>query len=85
VTGPAAEAGLVVEPAVAEAVITELRGEAGGGLGTGVLPLMSQAMAATAHRPAAGRGHLARLPHRPGRLRHGELADGASTTRHPAR
>ena len=47
VTGPAAEAGLVVEPAVAEAVIAELRDEAGGGLGTGVLPLMSQAMAAT--------------------------------------
>src|SRR5215472_6058392 len=50
VTGPAAEAGLVVEPAVVEAVITELRGEAGGGLGTGVLPLMSQAMAATWER-----------------------------------
>jgi hypothetical protein len=47
VTGPAAEAGLVVEPAVVEAVITELRGEAGGALGSGVLPLMSQAMAAT--------------------------------------
>ena len=47
VTGPAAEAGLVVEPAVVEAVISELRGEAGGGLGSGVLPLMSQAMAAT--------------------------------------
>src|SRR5215472_11759920 len=47
VTGPAAEAGLVVEPAVVAAVIAELRGEAGGGLGTGVLPLMSQAMAAT--------------------------------------
>ena len=47
VTGPAAEAGLVVEPAVADAVVTELRGEAGGGLGSGVLPLMSQAMAAT--------------------------------------
>jgi WD40 repeat protein/transcriptional regulator with XRE-family HTH domain len=47
VTGPAAEAGLVVEPAVVEAVITELRGEAGGGLGSGILPLMSQAMAAT--------------------------------------
>ena len=47
VTGPAAEAGLVVEPAVVEAVITELRGEAGGGLGAGLLPLMSQAMAAT--------------------------------------
>src|SRR6202042_2153823 len=47
VTGPAAEAGLVVEPAVVEAVITELRDEGGGGLGSGVLPLMSQAMAAT--------------------------------------
>src|SRR5262249_38884539 len=47
VTGPAAEAGLVVEPALVEAVITELRDEAGGGLGSGVLPLMSQAMAAT--------------------------------------
>jgi WD40 repeat protein/transcriptional regulator with XRE-family HTH domain len=47
VTGPAAEAGLAVEPAVVEAVIAELRGEAGGGLGSGVLPLMSQAMAAT--------------------------------------
>jgi hypothetical protein len=52
VTGPAAEAGLVVEPAVVEAVIAELRGEAGGGLGTGVLPLMSQAMAATWERRA---------------------------------
>ncbi len=50
VTGPAAEAGLVVEPAVVEAVITELRSEAGGGLGSGVLPLMSQAMAATWER-----------------------------------
>ena len=50
VTGPAAEAGLVVEPAVADAVITELRDEAGGGLGTSVLPLMSQAMAATWER-----------------------------------
>jgi WD40 repeat protein/transcriptional regulator with XRE-family HTH domain len=50
VTGPAAEAGLVVEPAVVEAVITELRGEAGGALGSGVLPLMSQAMAATWER-----------------------------------
>jgi WD40 repeat protein/DNA-binding XRE family transcriptional regulator len=47
VTGPAAEAGLAVEPAVVEAVIAELRDEAGGGLGSGVLPLMSQAMAAT--------------------------------------
>ena len=50
VTGPAAEAGLVVEPAVVEAVIAELRDEAGGGLGSGVLPLMSQAMAATWER-----------------------------------
>src|ERR1700722_11302780 len=47
VTGPAAEAGLVVAPAVVEAVIAELRGDGGGGLGRGVLPLMSQAMAAT--------------------------------------
>ena len=46
-TGPAAEAGLAVEPAVVEAVIAELREGAGGGLGSGVLPLMSQAMAAT--------------------------------------
>jgi hypothetical protein len=50
VTGPAAEAGLVVEPALVEAVIAELRGEAGGGMGSGVLPLMSQAMAATWER-----------------------------------
>ena len=47
VTGPAAEAGLAVEPDVVKAVIAELRGEAWGGLGSGVLPLMSQAMAAT--------------------------------------
>ncbi len=47
VTGPAAEAGLVVPPAVVEAVIAELREGTGGGLGSGVLPLMSQAMAAT--------------------------------------
>jgi transcriptional regulator with XRE-family HTH domain len=50
VTGPAAEAGLVVEPAVVEAVIAELRDGAGGGLVSGVLPLMSQAMAATWER-----------------------------------
>jgi len=50
VTGPAAEAGLAVEPAVADAVITKLRDEAGGELGGGVLPLMSQAMAATWER-----------------------------------
>jgi WD40 repeat protein/transcriptional regulator with XRE-family HTH domain len=47
VAGPAAEAGLAVEPAVVEAVIAELREGTGGGLSTGVLPLMSQAMAAT--------------------------------------
>ena len=47
VTGPAAEAGLAVEPALVEAVIAELREGTGGGLGSGVLPLMSQAMAAT--------------------------------------
>src|ERR1700733_8064941 len=47
VTGPAAEAGLVVEPAVVEAGGAGLRGEGGGGLGSGILPLMSQAMAAT--------------------------------------
>ena len=47
VTGPAAEAGLTVEPALVEAVIAELRERTGGGLGSGVLPLMSQAMAAT--------------------------------------
>jgi len=45
-TGPAAEAGLVLEPVVVEAVISELREGARGGLGSGVLPLISQAMAA---------------------------------------
>jgi WD40 repeat protein/transcriptional regulator with XRE-family HTH domain len=52
VTGPAAEAGLAVEPALVEAVIAELREGARGALGTGVLPLMSQAMAATWQRRA---------------------------------
>jgi WD40 repeat protein/transcriptional regulator with XRE-family HTH domain len=47
ITGPAAEAGLAVEPALVEAVIAELREGTEGGLGSGVLPLMSQAMAAT--------------------------------------
>ncbi len=47
VTGPAAEAGLAVEPALVDAVVAELRDGAGGGLGSAVLPLMSQAMAAT--------------------------------------
>ena len=49
-TGPAAEAGLAAEPVLVEAVITELREGAGAGLGSGVLPLMSQAMAATWER-----------------------------------
>jgi WD40 repeat protein/transcriptional regulator with XRE-family HTH domain len=50
ITGPAAEAGLTVEPALVEAVIAELRDGTDGGLGSGVLPLMSQAMAATWQR-----------------------------------
>ena len=50
ITGPAAEAGLTVEPALVDAVITDLRAGAGGRLGSGVLPLMSQAMAATWQR-----------------------------------
>ena len=49
-TGPAAEAGLAVEPALVEAVISELRAGAAGGIGSGALPLMSQAMAATWER-----------------------------------
>ena len=47
ITGPAAEASLPTERALVEAVITELHEGAGDGLGSGVLPLMSQAMAAT--------------------------------------
>jgi hypothetical protein len=47
VTGPAAEAGLAVEPGLVEAVIVELSDGADAGLGSGALPLMSQAMAAT--------------------------------------
>jgi Novel STAND NTPase 1 len=47
VTGPAAEAALAIESALVEAVITELGEGTAGGLGSGVLPLMSQAMAAT--------------------------------------
>ncbi len=49
-TGPAAEAGLAVEPALVEAVVSELREGAAGGLGSGALPLMAQAMAATWER-----------------------------------
>ena len=47
ISGPAAEAGSAVEPAVIDAVISELREGAWGGMGSGVLPLMSQAMAAS--------------------------------------
>jgi WD40 repeat protein/transcriptional regulator with XRE-family HTH domain len=47
ITGPAAEAGLAVEPALVDAVIAELREGPAAGPGSGVLPLMSQAMAAT--------------------------------------
>ena len=47
ITGPAAEADLAVEPALVDAVIAELREGPAAGLGSGVLPLMSQAMAAT--------------------------------------
>jgi WD domain, G-beta repeat len=47
ITGPAAEAGLAIEPALAGTVIAELREGTTDGLGSGALPLMSQAMAAT--------------------------------------
>jgi WD40 repeat protein len=48
ITGPAAEADLAVEPALVDAVLSELRGEGvAGGLSAGVLPLVSQAMAVT--------------------------------------
>jgi WD40 repeat protein len=48
ITGPAAEAGLSVQPALIRVVISELRSEGSqGAVGSGVLPLMSQAMAAT--------------------------------------
>jgi hypothetical protein len=47
ITGPAAEAGLAVETALADGVIADLREGTAQGLGSGVLPLMSQAMAAT--------------------------------------
>jgi Novel STAND NTPase 1 len=51
ITGPAAEAGLAVETALVESVISDLRnGGADGDLGSGVLPLVSQAMAATWER-----------------------------------
>ena len=47
ITGPAAEADLAVEAALVDAVIAELREGPAAGPGSGVLPLMSQAMAAT--------------------------------------
>jgi hypothetical protein len=47
ITGPAAEAGLDVKSDLVDTVISELRERANGGLGSGALPLMSQAMAAT--------------------------------------
>ena len=54
ITGPAAETSLAVEPALVEAVIAELREGTAEGLRSGVLPLMSQTMAATwGHREGA--------------------------------
>ena len=47
ITGPAAEAGLDAKRKLVDAVVAELRERANGGLGSGALPLMSQAMAAT--------------------------------------
>ncbi len=47
ITGPAAEGGLAIEPALTDTVIAELREGTTDGLGSGALPLMSQAMAAT--------------------------------------
>ncbi|MCA1224224.1 WD40 repeat domain-containing protein, partial [Streptomyces sp. 8L] len=57
VTGPAAEAGIVVEEAVVDAVVAEVRSKdpAVEGFGVGVLPLVSQAMyAAWEHREPGG-------------------------------
>ena len=50
ITGPAAEAGLDAKPALIDAVVSELRERAHGGMSSGALPLMSQAMAATWER-----------------------------------
>ena len=51
ITGPAAEANLTAEPSLVDAVISELRGRATeGDLNSAVLPLMSQALAATWQR-----------------------------------
>jgi WD40 repeat protein/transcriptional regulator with XRE-family HTH domain len=46
-TGPAAEADLAIEPALVEAAIAELGEGAAAELGSGILPLISQAMATT--------------------------------------
>ena len=46
-TGPAAEADLAIEPALVEAAIAELGEGAAAELDTGILPLISQAMATT--------------------------------------
>ncbi|MFJ9183758.1 PQQ-binding-like beta-propeller repeat protein [Streptomyces anulatus] len=57
VTGPAAEAGLGVDEALVDAVVTEVRSDdpATEGFGAGVLPLVSQAMyAAWGHREPGG-------------------------------
>ena len=51
ITGPAAEANLTAEPSMVDAVISELRGTGTeGDLNSAVLPLMSQALAATWQR-----------------------------------
>ncbi|MFC4117260.1 NACHT and WD repeat domain-containing protein [Nonomuraea zeae] len=51
VTGPAAAAGLELEPGLVESVLSDLRSHADeGGYGTGVLPLLSQAMLLTWER-----------------------------------
>ncbi|HET8682364.1 MAG TPA: hypothetical protein VFM54_10890 [Micromonosporaceae bacterium] len=48
VTGPAAEAGVRVEPALTEVILADLRSTAtGSGLANGALPLLSQAMLST--------------------------------------
>jgi hypothetical protein len=51
ITGPAAEAGLSLEPGLVDTILSDVRGRGvGDGLGSGVLPLISQAMAATWER-----------------------------------
>lgn len=46
ITGPADAAGLEIEPGLTDAILSELR-SATGGYGTGILPLLSQAMLTT--------------------------------------